>query len=139
MKEERWKSSVLPGSLACGLNVKNRMVRSVIRVIGRHSNPRPAESLAVGSLHDDQTCSLVSRSDQRCGRINVPKAAMAQIVARSRKLAKRKNPLFMSCTESGPMTSPPYNDLILPLHSARQPHPQRHDSSGDFFLRREEQ
>ncbi len=102
-------------------------------------HPRPAYSMAGGSLGEDQTCSLVSRSDQRCGRINVPKAAMAQIVARRRKLAKRKNPLFMSCTESGPMTSPPYNDLILPLHSARQPHPQRHDSSGDFFLRREEQ
>lgn len=112
----------------------------VIRVIGRAQvHPRPAYSLAVGSLGEDQTCSLVSRSDQRCGRINVPKAAMAQIVARSRKLAKRKNPLFMSCTESGPMTSPPYNDLIVPLHSACQPHPQRHDSSGDFFLRREEQ
>lgn len=100
---------------------------------------RLAHSLAVDPLGEDQTCSLVSRSDQRCGRINVPKAAMAQIVAKRRKLAKRKNPLFMSCIESGPMTSPPYNDLIVPLHSACQPHPQRHDSSGDFFLRREEQ
>lgn len=134
------KSPVLSGSSAFGLSVKRRMVRrgdSSDRTAQVH--PRPAYSLAVGSLGEDQTCSLVSRSDQRCGRINVPKAAMAQIVARRRKLAKRKNPLFMLCTESGPMTSPPYNDLIVPLHSACQPHPQRHDSSGDFFLRREEQ
>ncbi len=28
--------------------------------------------------------------------------------------------------------------LIVPLQSVCQPHPQRHDSSGDFFLRRKE-
>lgn len=60
---------------------------------------------------DGQTWSLVSRSHQRCGRINVPKAAMAQIVASSTKLAMRKNAPFMSCIERGPMSSPPMLSL----------------------------
>jgi hypothetical protein len=32
---------------------------------------------------------------------------MAQIVAKRRKLAMRKNPPFISCIERGPMISPP--------------------------------
>jgi len=54
----------------------------------------------------DQTCSLVSRSHQRCGRIKVPNAATAQIVANSRKLAMRKNPPFISYSENGPIMPP---------------------------------
>ena len=53
-----------------------------------------------------QTCSLVSRSHQRCGRINVPNAAMAQIIASKTKLAMRKNPPFMSCIERGTTIHP---------------------------------
>ena len=60
---------------------------------------------------DSQTWSLVSRSHQRCGRINVPNAAMAQIVASSTKLAMRKNAPFMSCIERGPISSPPMLSL----------------------------
>lgn len=62
---------------------------------------------SVGTSHD-QTCSLVSRSHQRCGRMSVPNAAIAQMVANSMKLAMRKNPPFISCIERGPMTSPPW-------------------------------
>ncbi len=90
-----------------------------------------------GRRKERQAWSLVSRSHQRCGRINVPSAAMAQIVARRTKLAMRKNPPFISCTESGPMTSPPAMMQVYHHHSVRQPQLQRHDSSGEFFLRRE--
>lgn len=84
-----------------------------------------------------QTWSLVSRSHQRWGRINVPSAAMAQMVARSRKLAMRKNPPFISCIERGTIISPSHG-LIVPLQSVCHPQPQRHDSSGDFLRRRDE-
>ncbi len=59
------------------------------------------------SVGIDQTCSLVSRSHQRWGRIKVPNAATAQIVANRRKLAMRKNPPFISCSENGPIMPPP--------------------------------
>lgn len=79
--------------------------------------PFAVQSHAAAWRHGEsegQAWSLVSRSHQRCGRINVPSAAIAQIVARSTKLAMRKNPPFISCTESGPMTAPPCYDLIVP-------------------------
>ena len=60
---------------------------------------------AVGRAPDprelNQTTSLVCRSHHRWGRMIVPKAAIAQIIARSPKLAMRKNPPFRSCIERG--------------------------------------
>lgn len=45
--------------------------------------------------------SLVVRSHQRCGRITVPRAAIAQISASMTKLANKKKPPLRSCMERG--------------------------------------
>ena len=47
--------------------------------------------------------SLVVRSHQRCGRITVPRAAIAQINVSMTRLANKKKPPLRSCMERGTM------------------------------------